>query len=212
MREIKPAGEPWLKRGETLFCFGDSLTASSVGYVPKLQAHLEPLGINVVNAGRSGDKTPWAMTRLVSDVISKKPDAVSFYFGANDGVIGHGRWADEPVVSPDTYRDLLVWMVHLCKLYGGTQKFSIAAPPLRGEGPSFLEFGFAYAAYSRAAREAADIAATLLVPLDSVFFTAWEKHHGEADDNGLRFTADGLHGNQEGYTMIADTMLRTWDL
>ena len=37
--EVKPIAEPWLKPGETLVCYGDSITAGKY-YVPVLQAEL----------------------------------------------------------------------------------------------------------------------------------------------------------------------------
>ena len=55
---------PWLQSGETLVCFGDSLTSAANGYVKILQEKLQFRGIKVVNAGLAGDKTPQALTRL----------------------------------------------------------------------------------------------------------------------------------------------------
>ena len=49
---------PWLHAGETLLCFGDSLTAAANGYVKFLQETLQLRGIRVINAGLGGDKTP----------------------------------------------------------------------------------------------------------------------------------------------------------
>ena len=81
----------FLEPGETIVCFDDSLTAANPGYVSFLQ---EKLTANqVVNAGRGGDKTPWALTRFQADVLDRKPDAVSILLGANDAAVGRGRWA-----------------------------------------------------------------------------------------------------------------------
>ena len=106
--------------------------------------------IKVINAGRGGDKTPWALTRLVPDVIEKKPDAVSIFLGTNDCVIGRGRWADEPRVSPETYHGNLVWIVYLCR-QAGIRKFSITPPLWRFEGAAWAEFGEAMLPYRQAA-------------------------------------------------------------
>ena len=77
---VKPLEGPWLKSGEKLVCFGDSITAGNY-YVKHLREALEPAGVKVVNAGRSGDKTPMALTRI-ADVVAEKPDAVVIFFGA----------------------------------------------------------------------------------------------------------------------------------
>ncbi|OQA78455.1 MAG: Esterase TesA precursor [Lentisphaerae bacterium ADurb.Bin242] len=207
----KPEG-PWLKPGETLLCFGDSLTASTKGYVSLLQNHLEPKGIRVLNAGLGGDKTPFALTRLKPEVIDRKPDAVSLFFGANDAVIGRGEWRDEPVVSPLTYQENLMWIVHLCRLLGNIQKFSINTLPGRMEGKAFFNFGDLRTPYCQAARGAADRMNTRLVPLDTVFQLAWEKNRAQASPEGLLYTVDGIHMTPAGYEMIAQTMLKEWDL
>ena len=46
---IEKLKEPWLKRSETLLCFGDSLTAASNGYVSMLEEALAPQGIRVIS-------------------------------------------------------------------------------------------------------------------------------------------------------------------
>lgn len=212
MRILLEENTPWLKKGETLVCFGDSLTEAPEGYVSYLQEKLEPAGIKVINAGLGGDKSPAALMRLRSDVIDLKPDAVSIFFGNNDGVIGRGCWADEPVISPEAFRDNLVWIVHLCRLYGNISKFSINTTPLRPESSQFMDFGFAYLPYARAARDAADLARTLLVPLDAVFYDGWLKNAQNAAPDGKLFTRDGLHMKPEGYKLIADSMLKVWNM
>ena len=118
---VKPLEGPWLNPGEKLVCFGDSITTGKNYYIRFLRLALETNGVTVVNAGLSGDKTPMALTRI-RDVAAEKPDAVMIFFGANDSVIGKARWRDEPTVSPEAYRDNLLWMVHYLK-GRGVKKF-----------------------------------------------------------------------------------------
>ena len=132
--------KPWLAKQDKVICFGDSLTAATSSYVEILQERLGPRGITVVKAGRDGDKTPWALTRLNADVIDQKPTAVSIFLGTNDAHVGRGRWADEPKVTPEAYRCNLVWIIHLCRL-SGIKKFSITPPLWRYEGDLWLEYG-----------------------------------------------------------------------
>lgn len=203
---------PWLYGGETLLCFGDSLTAAANGYVKFLQETLQLRGVRVINAGLGGDKTPQALTRLKADVIEKKPDAVSIFFGNNDAVIGRGVWRDEPVVSPRTFEENLKWIIHLCRLLGGIRKFSINTLTNRMEGRSYLDFGDIRREYCQAARRAADDMNTRLVPLDAVFADLREKNYARLSPEGLLYTRDGLHMNEEGYRIIADAMLREWNM
>lgn len=196
--------QPFLAPGETLVCFGDSLTAADPGYVSKLQ---ELLPANrIVNAGRGGDKTPWALTRFQTDVLDRKPDALSILLGANDAAIGRGRWADEPMVSPEAYRCNLIWMIYLAR-QSGIRKISIATPLGSFEGDTLLEQGDILAQFCLAARQAANEAKVRLVPLDVMFRTEWAKHPGHT---GLLLTRDGTHPTQDGYAMIAETILKAW--
>jgi lysophospholipase L1-like esterase len=199
---------PLLEKGETLLCFGDSITASQTGYVKCLQERLADQDITVINAGRGGDKTPWALTRLQSDVIDRKPDAVSIFLGANDAAVGRAQWADEPTVTPEAYRCNIVWMIHLCRI-AGIKKFSVTPPLYRFEGETWAEHGDIMVPYRMAARDAADQAKVRLVPADIAFAEEWARNPGHT---GLLLTTDGTHLTEKGNQIVADTMLKTWGL
>lgn len=209
LAEVKPLAEPWLKAGETLVCFGDSITAGKNYYMKPLTAALEAKGVKVVNAGVSGDKTPMALTRI-AEVAAFKPDAVMLFFGANDSVIGRGRWRDEPKVEPTTFRDNLKWMIHYLRMKAGVKKFSIVAPTGRCEGAGIAEFGPVCAAYQLAAREAADDTDAVLVPLDLVFETSFRA--SVPDKDGLVNTRDGVHFSAKGSQVAAEAMLDAWNM
>lgn len=197
---------PWLNAGDKLICFGDSLTADRNGYVRILQEKLAAQQVTVVNAGRGGDKTPWALTRLEPDIIAKKPQAISIFLGTNDCVVGRGRWADEPTVPSEVYKSNLIWIVHLCRLTG-IQKFSITPPLCRFEGEAWLEHGDIMAPYRLAAREAADEMKARFVPADSVFADEWSRHPGHT---GLLLTRDGTHLTKKSNELLAEAMLKAW--
>jgi lysophospholipase L1-like esterase len=195
---------PWLAKGETLVCFGDSITASGV-YTGMLQAALKKYKIKVINSGVGGDKTPSALTRLKKDVTDHKPDAVSVYLGTNDSAVGRHQWADEPTVHPVAYKTNLIWIIHLCKL-AGIKKFSVATPAWRFYGPAAFFQGDIMRGYCLMAREAADETESRLVPLDAAFEAA---HSG----NGAGFfSPDGVHMTEKGARLIADTMLSAWSM
>lgn len=199
---------PWVKKGELLVLLGDSITEPPTGYAGALVKALQPRGIRVVNAGRGGDTTPKALTRLQRDVIERKPAAVSIFLGTNDAGCGHGRWADEPIMPPDGYRANLEHIMYLCRL-AGIEKFSITPPLFRYEGPEWEEMGDLFAPYRLAAREAAGAARARFVPADIAFANVWAKHPGHT---GLLLTTDGVHLNQQGNSLLAETMLAAWGL
>jgi len=72
--------------GETVICFGDSLTAGAGAVAGQAYPdHLERLlGRPVVNAGVSGDTTGQALFRLEEDVLNRSPRIVLITLGGND--------------------------------------------------------------------------------------------------------------------------------
>ena len=205
---VKPLEGPWLSPGEKLVCFGDSITASENYYIKYLRKTLEAKGVKVVNAGLPGDKTPMALTRI-RDVVAEKPDAVVIFFGANDSVIGRGRWRDEPKISPEAYRDNLLWMIVYLQRRG-VKKFSVVAPPGCCEGAMLMEFGPVCPPYAGMARDAADIANAVPVPLDVVFAQEHKKTAGSPV--ALDLTRDGVHFSEKGSKLAAEAMLRAWHM
>ena len=196
--------EPFLVPGDKLVCFGDSLTAQGF-YVDELEKRLPEN--TIVNAGRGGDKTPWALTRFQRDVIDVKPEALLIFLGTNDAAIGRGRWADEPMVPPQAYCCNLVWMVHLARL-GGIEKISIATPLGSYEGPDYCEHGDILRDYCQMARDAASISGSRLVPIDAWF---WENRPARPLAE-LLMTRDGCHPTEESYREMAKFMLKIWNL
>ena len=72
--------------GERIIAFGDSLV-QGVGASPGhdiVSVLSRRLGIPIVNAGRSGDTTGAALTRLDSAVLSRNPRIVIVLLGGND--------------------------------------------------------------------------------------------------------------------------------
>ena len=90
------AGKIKLKKGDRIVFLGDSITAGGSGkdgYITLIKNALEDkhkdLGIEVVDAGISGNKVPDLQRRVEKDVIGKKPTIVFIYIGIND--VWHGE-------------------------------------------------------------------------------------------------------------------------
>jgi len=204
----KPLEGAWLKHGEKLVCFGDSITANENYYIKHVRKALGTNGVTVVNAGLSGDKTPMALARI-RDVAAEKPDAVMMFFGANDSVVGKEHWSNEPKVSKEAYRDNMIWMVHYLR-EAGVKKFSIVAPTGRCEGEALLEYGFSCPPYAEMARVVARQCDAVLVPLDVVFMLEQKKN--PESPRGLDLTRDGVHFSEKGSLLAAETMLKAWNM
>lgn len=72
--------------GETIICFGDSLTfGTGAGSGQSYPSRLSSLiGLDVINAGVPGDRTADALKRLDRDVLAHNPRLVLITLGGND--------------------------------------------------------------------------------------------------------------------------------
>ena len=83
-------GELIVKDGDTLAFLGDSITNQGQknpdGYVNLVlrSLALEGVYVNPVKAGIGGNKSNDMLARLERDVLSKKPNAMTFSCGVND--------------------------------------------------------------------------------------------------------------------------------
>jgi len=160
-------------RGETIVCFGDSLTAGTGAPAGQTYPdHLARLvGRPVVNAGVPGDTTASARERLERDVLSLSPRIVCITLGGNDlknGVERAEAFANlEAIVREIQARGALV-------VIGGIDV------PLFGRG-----YGDAYADLARRT-------GSVLVP--DVYAGIW----GRAD-----LKSDPIHPNGAGYAVMA---------
>lgn len=201
--------EPFLKDNETLICWGDSLTSDKNSYVGFLAEKLAARNINVINAGRKGDKTPLALMRLEQTLFKKNFDALSIFLGVNDAIIGRGRWADEPFIAPQTYHDNLVWMISHIRTFLGNKKISIVIPYSPFEADAFGEFGNCVKEYAQKARDAAALMKCRIVPLD----VKYDEFRNAAGSRFEKiFTVDGVHPTAELGEFTAQVMLESWNM
>ena len=201
--------EPFLSENETLICWGDSLTSDKNSYVGFMAQTLAPMNINVINAGRKGDKTPLALMRLENVLFKQNFDALAIFLGVNDAIIGRGRWADEPFIAPQTFFDNMVWMISHIRTFLGDKKISIIIPYSPFEGEAYYEFGDCLHPYIQKARDVAALMKCRPVPLDA----AYEEFRNA---KGLRsekiLTYDGVHPTAELGKFTADTILKSWKM
>jgi acyl-CoA hydrolase len=79
-------GSPTAPNTLTVVALGDSITAGigtsgNNDYVSRLSSRT---GVSIINAGRSGDTTGDALSRLDTTVLSRNPDIVIVFLGGND--------------------------------------------------------------------------------------------------------------------------------
>ena len=140
-REIRNA----TPSGENIICFGDSLTYGTgareeMDYPAQLSRLIDQ---PVINAGKPGDTTATALSRLEEDVLSQSPRIVLITLGGND--LKNGISKDKAFLN-------LRRIVEAIQAEGALVVIGGVDFPFRGRG-----FGDAYKELSRSTR-------SLLVP------------------------------------------------
>jgi acyl-CoA thioesterase-1 len=168
--------------GTNLICFGDSLT-TGVGSLkgtnfPAILA--SKLDMQVINAGRSGDTTYSALERLERDVLDKDPKIVIVEFGGNDYLL----WSDEghPKYGLGKTFENLELMIDRIHETGAT--VVLAAIPLSRK-------------YRKKFENVAREKRVLFIP------DIMKGIYGNRD----RISLDRVHPNDEGYEVMAQTIL-----
>jgi lysophospholipase L1-like esterase len=168
-----PGGGPDGSRGQTIICFGDSLTSGvGAGQGKDYPSQLSKLiGRPVINAGVPGDTTARALRRLDRDVLSKNPDLVLITLGGNDLKNG---------VARDTAFSNLKQIVE--SIQDGGARAIIGG----------LKFPFRDRGYGKGYQELADETGAVLIP--DIF---------EDIMGNRKLMSDPIHPNDAGYKIIA---------
>ena len=160
--------------GETIVCFGDSLTygtgaSTAMDYPSQLSRLIDK---PVVNAGVPGDTTARALQRLERDVLARSPDLVLITLGGNDLKNG---------VAKDFAFENLKKIVESIQDQNAQVIIGGLKFPLRDRG-----FGRAY-------KQLADETGAFLIPniLDGII--------GNRD-----LMSDPIHPNDKGYKIMAE--------
>ena len=200
-----------LRQGDRIIFFGDSITEQGVkpnGYVSiirtELAAQFRDLNLDVIGAGISGNKVTDLQSRLVRDVLSKKPSVVVIYIGIND--VWHWNLKNLKGTTKEQYeaglREIIARIqysgagVILCtpSVIGEKRDSSNAQDPMLKE----------YAAISR--KVAKDLGAELC-DLQLAFHNYLALNNPENKEKGI-LTTDGVHLNDEGNKLVARELLR----
>jgi lysophospholipase L1-like esterase len=208
-----------LVRGDRIVMAGDSITQGG-GYVRAVKAVLDrcygDLGVEVVNAGISGNKVTDLSARAGNDIIAKKPTVVTIAIGIND--VWHGFDNEHPqgggpncVPLPkyiETYRELIVRI----KRETGARVF-LLTPTVIGENTNELGArNLALQPYCAAVRALAREQGAGLIELNDAFLFACHAFalaQGARKDAG-NLTGDGVHMLPAGDFMMAAKILQAF--
>ncbi len=203
-----------LKKGEKIIFLGDSITQGGggpKGYVTLIKNALtekyKDLGIEIVNAGISGNKVPDLQRRLDKDVLAKKPTLVVIYIGIND--VWHGLNDPAKGTSKEKFEEGLKEIIG--KIKGAGARVVLCTPTVIGE-----KSGGANKAdgklddYSDIGRRIAKELKLPLCDLRKAFVDYLKDGNKDNKDRGV-LTTDTVHLNEAGNKLIAETMLKTID-
>jgi len=204
-----------------LVFLGDSLTAlfPSSNYVAKVQACLHSRfgdGVRVTNAGVGGDYITRVQARLEKDVLGlePKPTHVFIFLGHNDSKLKSASGYREPLVKPDDfdrqYREAIstiqkrlgakVVVMSATSSVHEITKATAARAEKAGKTHNLFGRPEALEQFNAIARKAA-------ADLGADYIDLYEPTRGHANKPGL-FTADGVHINDAGNTLVALEVLR----
>jgi lysophospholipase L1-like esterase len=206
---------PALAKGDRIVFLGDSITQGGggpKGYITLVKNTLDEkrhdLGIEVFNAGISGNKVPDLQRRLEKDVLEKKPTIVFIYIGIND--VWH--WKKQPNgemvggTPKDKYEAGLKEIIGKIKAAGA--RVILCTPSVIGEKPDGSnERDAMLEEYAEISRKVAAETGTQLLDLRKAFL-AYEKIHNKENKHAGVLTGDGVHLNDAGNKFVATGMLQ----
>jgi lysophospholipase L1-like esterase len=203
-----------LKKGERIVFLGDSITEGGVspkGYVTLIKNSLndkhKDLDIEVIGAGISGNKVPDLQKRLEKDVLMKKPTLVVIYIGIND--VWHGENDPARGTTKEKFESGLVEIIGKIKDTGA--RVVLCTPTVIGEkkaGANKLDMRLDE--YAEISRKVAKETKSQLCDLRKTYADYLAKNNSDDKEKGV-LTTDGVHLNNAGNKLVAETMLSVID-
>jgi lysophospholipase L1-like esterase len=200
-----------LKKGDKIVFLGDSITQGGEGksgyitvFRKALEDHHKDLGIEVVNAGISGNRVPDLQKRLQKDVLDKKPTIVVIYIGIND--VWHGEKDPARGTPKDKFESGLKDIIKQIQDSGA--KVILCTPSVIGEKkPGTNDLDVKLDEYSDVSRS---VAKEMKLPLCDLrkAFQDYEKANNKDDQEKGVLTTDRVHLNEAGNKLVAETIVR----
>lgn len=209
---------PSLDKVHRVVTMGDSITqmgGSPDGYVTLLGNALKSVNpaIEVINVGIGGQKAPDMWKRFGTDVIERKPDIVTISVGIND--VWHDfrnpQWSarvpegnsGRGVKLPD-YIKGVDSMVMAAQSAGAT--VILLSPTVIYEDLTCAE-NQRLLKYVKAEEAIAKKRGVKFINLNKIFRDAIKAYRKTGSTSQLLLTTDGVHLNQAGNALVADTLL-----
>lgn len=202
-----------LKAGDRIVFLGDSITAGGTGktgFIGVIRSHLADkkpdLKVELIGAGISGNKVPDLQKRLDRDVLAKKPSVVVIYIGIND--VWH--FDTNPKVGGTKKEDFEAGLKEIAgKIKGAGARVVLCTPSVIGEKPGGAnKLDGELDKYADISRKLAKDEKLTLCDLRQAFVDHLEKNNEAKKGSGI-LTTDGVHLNEAGNRLVAQTMLKS---
>lgn len=189
--------------------FGDSITQAGVqpkGYITVMRDMLQKegnTGYDLIGAGIGGNKVYDLYLRMDSDVLAKSPDIVIIYVGVNDvwhkSSSGTGTDADK---FEKFYRAIIK------KIEANNAKVILVTPATIGEKKNYVnQQDGDLNKYSGIIKSIGNDMHLPVVDLRTLFENYEQQHNTNDVDRGV-LTVDGVHLNDTGNQLVAETILK----
>ena len=190
--------------------FGDSITQAGVGpngYITMMKDMLRHEGdssdYDLIGAGIGGNKVYDLYLRMDSDVLAKSPDIVVIYIGVNDvwhkATSGTGTDADK---FEKFYKAIIQ------KLQADKAKVILVTPATIGEKKNYMnQQDGDLNKYSGIIKSIGSSVNIPVVDLRTLFENYEQEHNTQDVDRGV-LTLDGVHLNDTGNKLVAETILK----
>lgn len=209
-----------LKGVKKIVCLGDSITQSGErpgGYVWLLRRYLTSMypeaGIEVRNAGISGNKSTDMLARFQKDVLDCHPDLITISVGVNDvwhGFYDHHDKGDGPLGIP--LADYETNVEKMCDLAANNHaRVVLLSATLIKEDIHSPENRKAYA-YNKALKKIAGARGLRYVDLQAAFRALIGAYRRSTGSTRNFLTVDGVHMNGLGNQLMADCVLNALEV
>ncbi len=189
--------------------FGDSITQAGVqpnGYITMMKGMLQKEGdtnYDLTGAGIGGNKVYDLYLRLEDDVLSKSPDIVVIYVGVNDvwhkSSSGTGTDADK---FEKFYKAIIK------KLQAANARVILVTPATIGEKKNYVnQQDGDLNKYANIIKHIGSDMNLPVIDLRTLFENYEQEHNTNDADRGV-LTVDGVHLNDTGNRLVAETMLQ----
>lgn len=192
-------------RTKRIVFFGDSITQAGVnetGYIKQLGKSLTSPGYELIGAGIGGNKVYDLYLRMEEDVLAKKPNLVVIYVGIND--VWH-KQSSGTGTDYDKFINFYQAIINKVRKQGSQIVLctpTVIGEKLNGQNPMDADLD----KYAGAIRELAKSNDLALCDLRTVFTDYIKKNNKNNQEKDI-LTTDGVHLNETGNKLVADTML-----